>query len=398
MTSPAKIAANRRNARRSTGPRSAAGKARARRNAFRHGLTTPASLDHVAMDRIDNLVDALTIDVHSQLQFQLATVAAEAQAEIERVRQTKVNLVNRASAQLREEGAGLLSAGERAALAFAGKTEILMACERYERRAISRRNRALHALAKLQRELRREEAIEVVGPPRPKSSLTRQNPFREDVLRLQVEKLMGSAPRGRVNFSCTCEWQPSKNLYGRQPGKSTVGVYVTADDHHGFLHLRFEVNGEPIAQTFELAGKAMRVGGVRWTVKCPESGKMVRDLYLVLRPNHTHFRSRHALGLSYRSSYLSRKNVMGNVPRGLWIGLAREWGEPPIRPKNMQRRTFKRLADELWDAWLSDAHANLGVWLDRDALANLGSAELDDIARKRVTDIALRRRRRKSSN
>ena len=165
MTSPAKIAANRRNARRSTGPHSAAGKARARRNAFRHGLTTPASLDHVAMDRIDNLVDALTIDHHSQLQFQLATVAAEAQAEIERVRQTKVNLVNRASAQLREEGAGLLSAGERAALAFAGKTEILMACERYERRAISRRNRALHALAKLQRELRREEAIEVVAYP-----------------------------------------------------------------------------------------------------------------------------------------------------------------------------------------------------------------------------------------
>ena len=196
MTSPAKIAANRRNARRSTGPRSAAGKARARRNAFRHGLATPASLDHVAMDRIDNLVDALTIDVHSQLEFQLATVAAEAQVEIERVRQTKVNLVNRASAQLREEGAGLLSAGERAALAFAGKTEILMACERYERRAISRRNRALHALAKLQRELRREEAIEVVGPPRPKSSLTRHIPFRERMYcGWKSSKLMGSAPR-----------------------------------------------------------------------------------------------------------------------------------------------------------------------------------------------------------
>ena len=387
MTSPAKIAANRRNARRSTGPRSAAGKGRARRNAFRHGLTTPASLDHVAMDRIDNLVDALTIDVHSQLQFQLATVAAEAQAEIERVRRTKVNLVNRASAQLREEGAGLLSAGERAALAFAGKTEILMACERYERRAISRRNRALHALAKLQRELRREEAIELVGPPRPKSSLTRQNPFREDVLRLQVEKLMGSAPRGRVNFSCTCEWHFIKNMYG-EPGKSTVGVYVTADDHHGFLHLRFEVNGEPIAQTFELAGTAMRVGGVRWTVKCPESGKMVRDLYL----HDRHFRSRHALGLSYCSNW--RKKRHWERAKRLMDRLgATEWREPPIRPKNMQRRTFKRLEDELWDAWLSDASANLGVSLDRDALANLGSAELNDIA-----DIALRRRRRKSSN
>ena len=391
MTSPAKIAANRRNARRSTGPRSAAGKARARRNAFRHGLTTPASLDHVAMDRIDNLVDALTIDVHSQLQFQLATVAAEAQAEIERVRHTKVNLVNRASAQLREEGGRLLSAGERAALAFAGKTEILMACERYERRAISRRNRALHALAKLQRELRREEAIELVGPPRPKLPRTRQNPFREDVLGLQVEHVMRfSPPMGRVNFSCTCEWQPHKRM---------VGVHVTTEGDRGFLELCFQVDGKMIAQTFELAGSVMRVGGVRWTVKCPESGKMVRDLYLVLRPNHTHFRSRHALGLSYRTSYLKPKERYGERAKRLMDRLGATKGhEPPLRPKKMQRRTFARLADELWEAWLSDAHANLGVWLDRDALAHLGSAELDDIARKRVSDIALRRRRRKSSN
>ena len=138
MTSPAKIAANRRNARRSTGPRSAAGKARARRNAFRHGLATPASLDHVAMDRIDDLVVALTRDFPSKLELELATLAAEAQAEIERVRQAKVSMVNRAYAHLRDEGGRLLSAGERAALAFAGKTENLMACERYERRAISR--------------------------------------------------------------------------------------------------------------------------------------------------------------------------------------------------------------------------------------------------------------------
>jgi len=303
MTSPAKIAANRRNARRSTGPRSAAGKARARRNAFRHGLATPASLDHVAMDRIDDLIFALTMDSPNQLELELATLAAEAQSEIERVRQTKVTLVNRAYAHLRDEGGRLLSAGERAALAFAGKTEILMACERYERRAIWRRNRALQALAKLQRELRREEAIELVGPPRPKSSLTRHIPFREDVLRLEVEKVMGASPRlGRVNFSCAYEWQPGKSLYGRQPGKSMVGVHVTTDGDHGFLHLDFQVNGEPIAQTFALAGTAMRVGGVRWTVKCPETGKMVRDLYLFLRPNHTHFRSRHALGLSYCSN------------------------------------------------------------------------------------------------
>ena len=139
---------------------------------------------------------------------------------------------------------------------------------------------------------------------------------------------------------------------------------------HGFLHLRFEVNGEPIAQTFELAGKAMRVGGVRWTVKCPESGKMVRDLYLSFDPTTRIFVR--AMPWACPTVRTGRKNVIGNVPGSLWIGLAREWGEPPIRPKNMQRRTFKRLADELWDAWLRDASANLGVSLDRDALGTLG--------------------------
>ena len=386
MTSPAKIAANRRNARRSTGPRSAAGKARARRNAFRHGLATPASLDHVAMDRIDDLVFALTRDFPSKLELELATLAAEAQSEIERVRQAKVSMVKRAYAHLRDEEGRLLSAGERAALAFAGKTEILMTCERYERRAISRRNRALQALAKLKRELRRKKAIEFVGPPRPNLPRTRQIPFREeDVLRLEVEQVMRSlSPMGRVNFSCSYGWQCSKNM---------VGVYVTTEGDRGFLDLRFQVNGEPIAQTFELAGTAMRVGGVRWTVKCPESGKMVRDLYLLLRPNHKHFRSRHALGLSYCSNWRKKrhweraKKLMNRLGATAW--------EPPIRPKNMQRRTFARLVDELWDAWLRDGSANLGVLLDRHALAHLGSAELDEIAWKGVTD---RRRGRKSSN
>ena len=147
----------------------------------------------MAMDRINDLAFALTRDFPSKLELELATLAAEAQSEIERVRQAKVSMVNRASAHLRDEGGHLLSAGERAALAFAGKTEILMACERYERRAISRRNRALQALAKLQRELRRKEAIEFVGPPRPK--LPRTIPFREeDVLRLEVEQVMRSSP------------------------------------------------------------------------------------------------------------------------------------------------------------------------------------------------------------
>jgi hypothetical protein len=194
---------------------------------------------------------------------------------------------------------------------------------------------------------------------------------------------MGSSFRlGHVSFSSLYEWHFIKNIYG-EPGKSRVGVYVTADDHHGFLHLRFEVNGEPIAQTFKLAGKAMRVGGLRWTVKCPESGKMVRDLYLVLGRNHTHFHSRHALGLSYCSNWRKKRHWERAKKLMERLG-ATEWREPPIRPKNMQRRTFKRLADELWDAWQRDVHANFGVALDRDALASFGIAEMEDLIDKRL--------------
>ena len=47
----------------------------------------------------------------------------------------------------------------------------------------------MQTLAKVQRELRREEAVECVGPPRP--TRTGRIPFREqDVLRLEVEQVM----------------------------------------------------------------------------------------------------------------------------------------------------------------------------------------------------------------
>jgi hypothetical protein len=45
MTSLRQIEANRRNARKSTGPRTEAGKERARRNAIRHGLTAETAIE-----------------------------------------------------------------------------------------------------------------------------------------------------------------------------------------------------------------------------------------------------------------------------------------------------------------------------------------------------------------
>ena len=56
MASERQIAANRRNARKSTGPRSGAGMKRASRNAYRHGLTLSITSTAASAKQLDKLV------------------------------------------------------------------------------------------------------------------------------------------------------------------------------------------------------------------------------------------------------------------------------------------------------------------------------------------------------
>lgn len=63
MTSPAQLKANRANARRSTGPRTAEGKARSRMNALRHGLYADSDiLPGEDASRFDALLDGLVAE------------------------------------------------------------------------------------------------------------------------------------------------------------------------------------------------------------------------------------------------------------------------------------------------------------------------------------------------
>jgi hypothetical protein len=98
VASERQIAANRRNARKSTGPRSSAGKSRSSSNAYRHGLsvsvgasaTLAPQLEKLARKIAGNAVDAITLERAREI--------AQAELDLARVRRAKVALIESARA------------------------------------------------------------------------------------------------------------------------------------------------------------------------------------------------------------------------------------------------------------------------------------------------------------
>jgi hypothetical protein len=94
MASERQIAANRRNARNSTGPRSSSGKKRASQNAYRHGLTLQIKGPEFE-GRVEILARQIAGETPDETTFRLARVAAEAELELGRVRGVKTALIER---------------------------------------------------------------------------------------------------------------------------------------------------------------------------------------------------------------------------------------------------------------------------------------------------------------
>jgi hypothetical protein len=136
MTSERKIAANQNNAQKSTGPRSEAGREISRRNSLRHGLAIDIGADPAFHDGIQKLAKVLSPSGGTQKVDGDAYEAAAAQFDLLRIRRTRAWLFET-----------LYFAQPAAPDSLEKLNDRLAKLERYERRAFSRRKRALRCMS-----------------------------------------------------------------------------------------------------------------------------------------------------------------------------------------------------------------------------------------------------------
>jgi hypothetical protein len=134
MTSDQQIAANRNNAKKSTGPRSKAGREVSRRNARRHGLAVAIGNDPLFRDDIEKLARA--ISGGAQDVTERVREIAEAELDLLRIRKFRAWLFETFYFADAARPDGLVELNEK-----------LAKLERYEHRAFSRRKQALRAMS-----------------------------------------------------------------------------------------------------------------------------------------------------------------------------------------------------------------------------------------------------------
>jgi hypothetical protein len=130
-----KIAANRSNAKKSTGPRSKAGRQASRRNALRHGLAIDIRTDPAYHDDIEQLAKMMSRASGRQSASDSARDAAEAVLDLSRIRKIRASLFET-----------IYFSDTAAPDRLTELNDKLAKLERYERRAFSRRNRAMRAM------------------------------------------------------------------------------------------------------------------------------------------------------------------------------------------------------------------------------------------------------------
>ncbi len=138
MTSAARIAANRANARKSTGPKTAAGKARVSRNARRHGLSRPLFCDGACTPHVEALAREIAGQDAAGERLSLARNIAAAQLDLARIRIAKRDL---------QDTANFCTTDTQYPCDWSVLPQ-LERLDRYEQRVFTRRRRAIHEFCK----------------------------------------------------------------------------------------------------------------------------------------------------------------------------------------------------------------------------------------------------------
>ena len=158
MASERQIAANRANSRKSAGPKSRAGKARASQNACRHGLAARTPVDASWIEKVELLASEIVNSAAGLIDLERARWIASAELEVQRIRATitatiaqifaggdhddrrpafAISKTTAAAPPLLEEGIEQVAEAVRRALST------LRVLDRYERRAIARRDKVI---------------------------------------------------------------------------------------------------------------------------------------------------------------------------------------------------------------------------------------------------------------
>jgi hypothetical protein len=185
VASERQIAANRRNAQNSTGPRSAAGKRRASRNSYRHGLASATTSSAKWAKCVERLAREIAGDTSDVIILESARTAAGAEFDLAQIRRVKVAIIERimafgeanrprpfqSLAQVQRFFSGLdrgelvlpnpvdaapampEAEPERFAEAIRRALPELIKLDRYERRAAGRRERAVRLISDRKKQL-----------------------------------------------------------------------------------------------------------------------------------------------------------------------------------------------------------------------------------------------------
>jgi hypothetical protein len=142
MSTSRQIEANRNNARSSTGPRTQRGRARASRNARRHGLSVSVVSDPRLSEQVEELARHLVGETASPGVLEMVRRFAEAQIDLDRIRRAR----HQSCLIALDAGTRSEPAAAEVELIVREQVRQLKSLDRYERRALSRRRSAARAL------------------------------------------------------------------------------------------------------------------------------------------------------------------------------------------------------------------------------------------------------------